>query len=1124
MKNSKKQNKESENAFSTQELLYSAKVFLQRKLWVDKFKLGNELVLKNKLEKHWKDEGEIKDESSNLTLAVRHDMPAQTISIDQAKYLTPLPEDPTNNDDANKHLLAKAFFPPVASLFTNKDITSKDDIILVSIIFVNRGETIEEDKFFYRSVFNSNRFSSDINQSSQIAIYRFLWRWPVIEMEPLWKDLVLNFSSEFLDQSTKKRIPYIISFTNKTRERINNLPKEIKLFEFHNIKVNGCLEFLYEKAESIRKVVYEQLKEINFNKGGIDNNKIYEILSKMMFDIKEKDNMLINDFFNLLRNPENGLDSFFEYLFTKEEFCEIRTNDWKALNNDDVKKKFIRLANYFLWLFSLFPNAKDELGTIEGLHVSIPPDVEKNPGGMVLFSVRPIQSGTRAMIQLILESLMSPIEEVFVQDSLKKSILKHGTKAAILAIDIRNMSHNIASHVVAYWMQELYKFLQDFSNANDDDIKTVINKSKALFRYIQYRADFLAEVATSIPCSEMTFNLKKDILDPFLKDDDPGNSYNNNKDNTKGGLPLDSNVYVLLRYIAESEGIKINFDFNVPDKIEKIITCEIDESLKEDSEGRSNGKPVWVSIPSGIIGKHAFYSILENFIRNAAKHYTGTEADTSEFIKIKVSKADENFKDDYIKLEITDIRENSCQSEYVKDLKKYLEEGFVDEEGRLTPDGWGIKEMLVSTNFLRKNSPEDLYDIIVTKRKCATPSLLEIICPSNSIGIENQTSDPDCNNCDHNKQLGIRLYLKRPKHLAVEDNIKNDNIHKEFFEIKKITEDEFKGKPNPYNILLVDDSTYSEKHKDKDDPLAPCRVITYDNMLNADMKKCMENYDKNEQNYSLINDNYYLCRYEMFIRDRIRRNSRALLPKIYNNAANCNFANSHLSVDTIFNMDLESIICFYNHPEVGNQIVARKCFDNCCYFQPLSGSFSTKAKLFKNKTFPTNIRTHFYLELIEAALTEVVIVDERISEWASKQSKYFGGKLVREMLRKMKVYIPVIKKDNITYEELINKLSKESLGCNVFCSKEKDNAHFFIIHQGILDKLKNNKDELMNVEIKCRWKVVDSGRGVPKKIEHRFVQITALQTLLENYDKHGLVQTLFSLRKPVKEGQSGNQD
>lgn len=702
----------------------------------------------------------------------------------------------------------------------------------------------------------------------------------------------------------------------------------------------------------------------------------------------------------------------------------------------------------------------------------------------------------------------------------KRETDKHGTKSAIISIDVRNLSHNIGSHVLAYWTQELSQLLQEYKGENDK-LQKAIYKSNALFRYIQHRADFLAEVATSIPCSEMTFNLKTDILNPFLygKSDTDNHYIADNGTIPADGLSMDSNVYILLRYIAESEGISINFEaldngITRSSALKKVIKKVIQY---EDSKQR-----IWISIPSGVIGKHAIYSILENFIRNAAKHYKGSDSANGDFIKIKV----EDYDDNYIMVDITDIRKDSCKLEDVIKLQGFIRGSFVDEHGSLKSGGWGIKEMLVSANFLRKNAPEDLYDII-TERETCEPPLLEIVCSNNTALAEGNRKNDACEKCS--KNLGIRFYLKKPKHLAVmTDIIKDEQIKKngdDFFEIKKITAAEFKDKPIPYNILLVDGKTYKENYKDKDDPLAPCRVMVYDGSSGKGKEKT-------------IGANCYLCLYKKFIEDEIWGKATEL-PKIFNNLSGLyNFVKTDLSLAT-YNSPLGNIISFYSHPEKpDNRIGANKHFIECCFFQPISGGFSTKAKFFNTRDLKEPIRYHFYLELIEAALIKVVIVDERISEWADKQSKYklcecvavapctCPSKTVREMLKQMKVYVAEINKENITCDGLAEKLPSETLGCEVFDSADNSKAHFFVIHQGILDKLsKENVNNNFMKRIKCRWKVIDSGRGVPENMKCRFVQISALQTLLENYDKHGLVQTLFSLRRPqVKEGQSGNQD
>lgn len=676
------------------------------------------------------------------------------------------------------------------------------------------------------------------------------------------------------------------------------------------------------------------------------------------------------------------------------------------------------------------------------------------------------------------------IMKIFSAINAQKEILKHSTKSAMVSINVRNLSHNICSHVLAYWIQKL-------ANVNTFDSLKAINKSKALFRYIQHRADYLAEVATSIPCSEMSFDIEKDIFAPFVADLEPYNTYANN---AQGGLPLDTNVYVLLEGIAKSEGILINFGTDTEQEKVKKITLEIDKSLKENNVN----KPIYVSIPSGVIGKHAIYSILENFIRNEAKHYKGASSDES-FINIRIYQP-EKWKEDYIAVDFIDVRDNSCSCDIVKTLKDFINGSFVRDDGGLKPGGWGIKEMLISANFLRKNTHEDLYDIITNNKECAPP-LLDIRCDST---LQNESCDNKncCKDCKYKYNLAITFYLKKPKHLAVmTDKIEEDKIKKDIFEIKKIKKDEFANKPIPHNILLVDKSEYDSY---KSNPLAPCRVMVVDSEIDSE-----------------IDDECYLCLYEKFIEDSILR-KKEKLPKIVNDLeSSYNFKSNEYALDCYENGDgsnnASGNIVFKNHPE---KDTIKTAFEESLFFQPISNGFSTKARFHNNKEFPDLMRDHFYLELIEAALTKVVIVDERISKWADENSKYnFGmqsAKKQREILEKMGLYVPqIVKEDTYNLENLKGKLG--ALKVKVLESQNvADAAHFFVIHQGILDKLCVDVDNFMG-EIKCRWKVIDSGRGVPEKMNYRFVQISALLTLLENYDKHGLVQTLFSLRKPVRE-------
>lgn len=435
---------------------------------------------------------------------------------------------------------------------------------------------------------------------------------------------------------------------------------------------------------------------------------------------------------------------------------------------------------------------------------------------------------------------------------------------------------------------------------------------------------------------------------------------------------------------------------------------------------------------------------------------------------------------------------------------------FTDSKGNLKSGKWGMKEMLTCANFLRKNTPEALCKILSTGYKKDGPPLLEILCGDKAV------DEPCCvggagkftNNCSHTEgiyknKFGIRIYLRKPKDLAMatEKTTEIQGVKFGLEKVKLLKDD--KNKPLslneeiPSRILLVDDVSLKEFYEN--DPKAPCKIMVYDN----------------PENKSKIDDNYYLKLYERYILNELWPNKS--LPLIVNNLETSYYfsAREGLSIGLHENDNHKGNIFFVSHPEKHG--TKTSFFNDSYYFLPISGSFSTKAKLYNNSTLDEDIRKNFYQELREAAITKVVIVDERISSRAQKQSPYFG-KDIREILKKMNVYVVEIKvKDNrIKTTDLKKELETASLECfKVFESNKKDNAHFFVIHQGILEKLDSAPVKFME-EIKCRWKIVDSGWGVPDKMlkDVGFVELSALQAILANYDKHGLVQTLFSLRRP----------
>jgi hypothetical protein len=287
-------------------------------------------------------------------------------------------------------------------------------------------------------------------------------------------------------------------------------------------------------------------------------------------------------------------------------------------------------------------------------------------------------------------------------------------RTAAVTIMSRNMSHNIGSHVLS----RIHSAMPSGGSLTDDVLnecttnKAVKEKIKEKVRgecdplikfnqYLEERMDFLADVATSSPLAALSLDIKKDFIDPF------------------------SSETVLLKRISGTE------------KSAKV-------ELKATSTYR-------VASPGGQLGAQALYVLLENVIRNTAKH---SPSDGDVLIKIDIR--DSNYKDLY-EVIVWDqcgtgrqTRERNGKS---VSLYEYLSEAIatplIAESGEVEGELWGLREMTIAAAYLRKIKLEELE-----QKYC--PPILETVLVSN----EGQQDQDACN-------LGYRFYLLRAKSLAV---------------------------------------------------------------------------------------------------------------------------------------------------------------------------------------------------------------------------------------------------------------------------------------------------------------------------------------------------------------------
>ena len=182
------------------------------------------------------------------------------------------------------------------------------------------------------------------------------------------------------------------------------------------------------------------------------------------------------------------------------------------------------------------------------------------------------------------------------------------TRSAIGSIMSRNGSHNIGSHVLSALTHHIGTMTDD----------------RVLYQYIQQRMDYIANVTTEFPSWTTSTMFVGDIMKTFLSqhhlleyvsESEGLHSYRFQEPSIKGRMPKEQKEKIRL-HISRIERGKENIE------ITRFIRYGTEEYTHYPPNDNFNiwDKDIALAIPGGVVGQHAFFTILENIIRNAAKH------------------------------------------------------------------------------------------------------------------------------------------------------------------------------------------------------------------------------------------------------------------------------------------------------------------------------------------------------------------------------------------------------------------------------------------------------------------------------------------------------------------------
>lgn len=393
-------------------------------------------------------------------------------------------------------------------------------------------------------------------------------------------------------------------------------------------------------------------------------------------------------------------------------------------------------------------------------------------------------------------------------------------KSAIGSIMSRNGSHNIGSHVLA-------ALSHNVGTMPDD---------RVLYQYIQQRMDYIANVTTEAPSWSQPTMFLGDIMRTFLSQRH------------------------LLSHIAESEGLgawefqnknmddlmahgqhdKLRFQIRRRFKNEKNCGVNYTSVIGYENNGATIDfqDDIALAIPGGIAGQHAFFTIIENIVRNAAKHDWSNPPKKTEAFKKKDKGQDDdgrygnlNIYIDYEDKELdgcveftiwtnmSDVLEHvddgkGCDSKKAMHniLSKKLDAQFIDEKtGGLRRENWGLAEMRISAGYLQGNNISEIGGI----DKPAKPIIQATV--HNEDGINHLAYrfcvpkpkrmlilvDDDRSNRTECEKVRLQEVLKKYRNQASE--CKKFGLYvKTYTEIKAECSDKKKPKLN-YEYVVMDD-------------------------------------------------------------------------------------------------------------------------------------------------------------------------------------------------------------------------------------------------------------------------------------------------------------------------------
>ena len=754
-----------------------------------------------------------------------------------------------------------------------------------------------------------------------------------------------------------------------------------------------------------------------------------------------------------------------------------------------------------------------------------------------LYNKKELQSFIKLcfLIDLAIGNVVKDFENIIFHHEYHHEILSHGTNAAMTAIMSRNFSHNIGSHVLSTIDKRYLLDTEDCRNTikktnggnhkcNDKVIKSEnIPQTMDFFSYLQKRMDLIARMVGGQYTGGEPMYFVGDVLNGFFKQDlllnhlvQDQRGFEKNKIQFKICLPEDEKEHI---FTYRGEGTTVQDENNN----QVIKKWECDEPVND----------FLVSIPDGEIGCQAFYLFLESMMRNSAKYGFNIDAETFQ-ITIKLEESENK---EFYKVTIGDNL-SLCNGELVEKMRGKIEEEIVDTKGVISTKNFGIAEMREACRFLI----EPFGDKYPAHEHKGKKYPLGVDCPASQTIHYSQTKEYNChlnNSCNH---LAYTFNLMKPQMVAIvgKDDDKENSYENKKYGIEPLTLNQLKSKKCAYQFVLF---YVNDKNKDDimntlvdNDYLLPFRLL-----LVGDSISVPNSLPKrrviicNSKDISLNNietdenaKKFIISTYEAWIKNRWLKNQCANLILAFDRDDNDPIFEKYSKIENInllsdkVNWIVDRAYWCKEKKKFNNYTKYSK-YNNednseCKYYIYENHSCDAKARQLLGKPELTYLHNtgekdkkifetlfsppyqnsftfkYFLLGLLEAALTKVIIIDERVSESCIDQKDFYSVDHL-DSLNKCLSY-PVFNIENVELnEEVKNKIAKigseddkkklwklmlnsEILIKNGLGDKLTE-ADYIVIHYGIVEtheKLKKLK-KLKSLYSLSPSIVITSGRG-----------------------------------------------